>query len=296
MIMLQIFRRKCLHLMERVLPGRIMNMVRLLYPPSMLFARVAQLLRHRRYEAATANLPSDFVLITPQRVLRAPFEAKESYEHFCWITPRMIKEMQVFLTMSAECNVLYDVGALHGVFSLAFTCLGNKNAIAFEPSMLAAKVLLETVAMNPQCAVTHVPMALGRENGTLAMRSDWHHSIAVANESAIEGCCAIPMARMDDYVTSGSRPPDCIKIDVEGHEGDVLRGGIETLRSYKPLLFIELHPSLLRERGETCASISRIVESIGYECRDASGKNPFFAAGVSAGEIAVNIIAIPKRS
>lgn|GEM_PF-4111273 len=43
--------------------------------------------------------------------------------------------------------------------------------------------------------------------------------------------------------------PDMVKIDVEGHEDEVLRGGLETLANRKTTLIIELHSVQLRRPG-----------------------------------------------
>jgi len=37
--------------------------------------------------------------------------------------------------------------------------------------------------------------------------------------------------------------PDFIKIDVEGFELDVINGALETIRRYKPGIFVEIHSS-----------------------------------------------------
>jgi hypothetical protein len=52
-----------------------------------------------------------------------------------------------------------------------------------------------------------------------------------------------------------------IKIDVEGHEEKVIRGGLETLRREKPVLVIEIEK---RHTGRPAGETHRLIESLGY--------------------------------
>ena len=56
-----------------------------------------------------------------------------------------------------------------------------------------------------------------------------------------------------------------IKIDVEGHELDVLRGGRNTIREQKPHILIETHPHLLERKRQTVEELVSTVFSLGYE-------------------------------
>ncbi|MGH7503645.1 MAG: FkbM family methyltransferase [Longimicrobiales bacterium] len=42
-------------------------------------------------------------------------------------------------------------------------------------------------------------------------------------------------------------PPNCIKIDVEGAEADVLRGATRTLAEVRPVVFLATHGKAVRE-------------------------------------------------
>lgn len=43
----------------------------------------------------------------------------------------------------------------------------------------------------------------------------------------------------DALVASGMERPHMIKVDVEGHEPEVFAGLVETIRTYKPIVFFE---------------------------------------------------------
>jgi len=53
-----------------------------------------------------------------------------------------------------------------------------------------------------------------------------------------------------------------MKIDVEGHEAEVLKGGIETLTRFAPLILIEIEA---RHHGFPIATIFSTLEDIGYK-------------------------------
>lgn len=68
---------------------------------------------------------------------------------------------------------------------------------------------------------------------------------------------------LDDYL-SQSKPPDIITIDVEGGEYDVLFGAQQLLASYRPVLYVELHPELLPSHI-TVTDLFEFLRSFGYE-------------------------------
>lgn len=56
-----------------------------------------------------------------------------------------------------------------------------------------------------------------------------------------------------------------IKIDVEGHEQEVISGGKNTIRQQMPEILVEVHPKLLRNNGQSLKSLLRTVFEMGYE-------------------------------
>ena len=61
---------------------------------------------------------------------------------------------------------------------------------------------------------------------------------------------------------------DTLKIDVEGYEYKVLKGAEETIRKYKPLLFLEIHGHLLKLYNDTVFGVYNIVKDYGYTMFD----------------------------
>ena len=76
----------------------------------------------------------------------------------------------------------------------------------------------------------------------------------------------IPQVRIDDVLTEITvPPPDMISLDVEGSEGRVLRGAEQTLRKYRPRIYLSLHPEFLRTYGEWGAELRKWIMDLGYK-------------------------------
>jgi hypothetical protein len=69
---------------------------------------------------------------------------------------------------------------------------------------------------------------------------------------------------IDDYCQSNPAP-DIAKIDVEGHEYEVLKGMSSTITNSKPTLYVEIHPELLQNFGYDESQTLELLEDFGYE-------------------------------
>jgi FkbM family methyltransferase len=72
------------------------------------------------------------------------------------------------------------------------------------------------------------------------------------------------LTSIDHLAAARGLVPDLIKIDVDGYEGKVLRGGIETFAKHRPPIMLELHKDKLLN-GETRANVVGILLDIGYQ-------------------------------
>ncbi len=76
---------------------------------------------------------------------------------------------------------------------------------------------------------------------------------------------------LDGYCEAHGLTPEVIKIDVEGGEIAVLEGARETLRRARPTIYLSVHPTELGLLGHGPDALARLIDDLGYACRDVDG-------------------------
>lgn len=127
-------------------------------------------------------------------------------------------------------DVFFDIGSNAGgyaVYAAGFGC----RVVAFEPVPLAFERLRENAAANlPNCSIETVNLALGSRSGSLVMTTAFGTGNHVVTGGDREGSVVVEATTLDEFVRS-SVYPGFLKIDVEGHELEVLSGASEVLAS-----------------------------------------------------------------
>lgn len=72
------------------------------------------------------------------------------------------------------------------------------------------------------------------------------------------------LTSIDHFVAEHGAVPQLVKIDVDGYEGKVLRGGLATFARYRPLIALELHRDKLLRFGDRRPDIVGILLDLGY--------------------------------
>jgi FkbM family methyltransferase len=155
--------------------------------------------------------------------------------------------------------VIFDVGSYIGTLALwAARLVGSTGCVvAFDGDPVNVTRLREhTIANALQniLQVVHAAVWSSGANKTIpfrcgkTMRSQG--GVEIDEYRPILGSgdlINVPVISLDDFVASGSRVPDLIKIDVEGGEMEVLRGGEKLFAMKRPLIIAEIHTRQARE-------------------------------------------------
>jgi protein O-GlcNAc transferase len=161
---------------------------------------------------------------------------------------------------------MIDVGAHMGNHTVYFSkfCLPNK-VYSFEPNPVVFPYLEENIKLNNLQNVEAFNVGLySREtNGNLETPDTTNIGHSIIKESMDGG---IKLKTLDSYNFDNV---GLVKIDVEGNELEVMRGAINTLRVYKPILIVESDP---QNKG----LLSIFVDKLGYKYAFTVGNNYFF--------------------
>jgi FkbM family methyltransferase len=153
-----------------------------------------------------------------------------------------------------------DIGANVGFMSMAMLSAGctvdafepqpalfellKKNTLAFD------KAYCSNVALSSKCGVATMPRIRYGSKGN-------YGALGLGQRSEL-GTISVECKTLDSLYTS----VDFIKIDVEGHELEVLRGGADLISSCKPIMYIE------DDRPALSVKLREFILKLGYKIEE----------------------------
>ena len=146
--------------------------------------------------------------------------------------------------------VFLDIGANKGDFSLfAGQMVGSTGKIiAFEPEPNNCRWIRKSIQVNHFDNIVLMEIALSNENGDkklfLGKKSGWH-TLVKGQKDREEGEITIQTQKLDSIIDALNLTRiDVMKIDVEGAEYDLIKGGEKAIEKFRPIIFMDLHPEL----------------------------------------------------
>lgn len=174
----------------------------------------------------------------------------------------------VWERLAASSGITFDVGANTGVFALAAKAANPAARVhAFEPLPAIAERLEANIALNNFDIAVHAA-AVSDHAGTAKIRmieaaheysASFEHMEWMDHDAGIE--VEVPLLRLADVIAETGERPTLIKLDVERHEPQALRGlwpGLEG--GPLPALVIEILDD------EVAAAVRAEIDGRGYRC------------------------------
>jgi len=156
-------------------------------------------------------------------------------------------------SMLKEGDVFVDIGANIGYFTLlAAKIVGPKGHVhAFEPIIGNLELLAKSLEENAFQNVTIYPYAVAEERTTFQLElsgSDSNSRVLDLSESSADEDeleLIVEAYPLDELLKDCSRI-DIIKMDIEGAEARAWSGMKEIVQRFKPAIFLEFSPNLIR--------------------------------------------------
>jgi FkbM family methyltransferase len=175
----------------------------------------------------------------------------------------------------------WDLGAHFGLYSIGLARrVGPTGQVAaFEPNPRSFARLRRHARMNGLPWLKLYEAAVSEQAGSAEIYTygdpgSTATHLPYEGEPRQEACTpeTIRTLRLDDLVASGElRPPDFVKIDVEGHAHRALAGMLATLRQHPPLLIVAIHS------GAEWEGVRQLLGGLGYTFSpiDPDGRSPW---------------------
>ena len=188
-------------------------------------------LSHQGQDFSVFGLPDDDYVLTIQSFLQS---------NAVWL-----RELEAVERIDP---VILDVGANIGV-TATLACIVRPEAriVAVEPSRKARRCLELTLGANGLADQVEVVAAgLGEKRGSTrfyeAQFLAGSHQVQAGYSSEAKQALTVPIMALDQLVRARDmKRVDLIKIDVEGFELGVLKGGRKTIRRFRPTIVMEFN-------------------------------------------------------
>lgn len=179
-----------------------------------------------------------------------------------------------WLDTMSEDDILWDIGANIGAFSLYAAKIKKVRVYAFEPYIPSLNLINENAVINDvDDLIRAYPIGVAEGSGLRDVRVSQFNTPGVAGHhvqyGAKDGLSTFKQAAvimsMKHIIKLGIPQPTYIKIDVDGIEERIIMNGLEVIAGAKTILF-ELKHDQVKERENIFAAL----QDLGFEYETSS--------------------------
>ena len=182
--------------------------------------------------------------------------------------------IQYIKTVIKSGQTVLDIGSHKaGYLYFMITQVGEKGSVfAFEPQFILFQYITKLKKMFKWNNVTVEHLAISDKTGESILYiptnkvkkgSSPSASVLKSNDNSKGFTEIVACETLDSYCNRKNIKPDFLKIDIEGNELNLFQGGIETLKKYKPKIFVEIEARHVGEKR--VLETFRFMEALNYE-------------------------------
>ena len=162
-----------------------------------------------------------------------------------------------FASFLKDTDVIFDIGTNLGFMSLQFACISKRGVVySFEPMPLTFQKLCKNISLNPSLSnrINIMNKAVSDYNGPLSLYvpNDGHHGLVSISDKISNDVrlVTVQACTIDTFVSDNNiKKIDFIKIDVEGAEGLVIKGAMNSIAKFNPSVMLEANVGVHSDKG-----------------------------------------------
>ena len=201
---------------------------------------------------------------------------------FCWIY-RIYKiyfersEIKFFKKIIKSDDVILDIGAALGIYTGIFSVLaGSKGKVySFEPEVLNYSRCTRLVSKSNLSNIEVELVAISNLNGSRSLSIDRNNPANHSFEATSTDMRSVKTLRIDSRFKNNLEEIKFCKIDVQGHELEVLEGAHELLSIGKCNFVIEFDSNYGSKKLEKLWSFLHKYQYKGYEIKSKGRLEPW---------------------
>jgi FkbM family methyltransferase len=165
---------------------------------------------------------------------------------------------------------IIDIGAQSGLYTLFAKYLPNSNFYAFEPFKPTFNILNDNILLNNINNVKTFNIGLSNKKEELILNTcKSHNGLHTLGNNPLRfndiEQIKIEVDTIDNLFYNNNIPVDFIKIDTEGWEYNILKGGVNTIKKFKPLIQLEWSENNMLQCNINENDLNQLIYELGYK-------------------------------
>jgi FkbM family methyltransferase len=190
------------------------------------------------------------------------FRRDHTTEHLRRFGTHQASDLHIALDMTRPGDAVVDVGAHVGTFTVPLSRRVGEAGIvtSFEGAPDTYAMLQQNVADNRCSNVETVHAVVSSQPGRRYRLADQPAGVGATYFEPSGDALGVGSVALDESLSgSDRRPVRFLKIDVEGHEVEVLRGALKLLREDRPIVLLEVSRAQLRRYGGSLRELDHLL-------------------------------------
>ena len=165
---------------------------------------------------------------------------------------------------------IVDIGANVGLYSLYAKYLPNSQFYSYEPFKFTYDLLNDNIKINNITNVQTYNIGLSDKKGktilNVCLSQDGLNTMG-ANPLRFNDIhpVEVEIDTLDNIFYNNNIKVDFIKIDTEGYEYNILKGGEKTIKKYKPIIQLEYNLTNMKQCDINPEQLLNYINELGYK-------------------------------